>query len=197
MKIRSKHASAALAATVLALLPATAALAAPAFSITGPGGSVYNGATLTLSVNASDVADLFAYQFSIEFDPALFQAISVEKGDFLGPADAGFFDGGTIDNTAGSISLVFETLVGEVAGVTGSGLLNTIQFQVTGHSGVGSFSLLDVAALDSGINEFAVGTSSFTQVIAVPEPTSAWLLFGGVLALGGRRFLCGSRTCGL
>ena len=45
------------------------------------------------------------WQFDITFDPAALEAINVSEGDFL-KTDGGatFFQGGTIDNTAGKIT---------------------------------------------------------------------------------------------
>jgi hypothetical protein len=91
-----------------------------------------------------------------------------------------FFDGGTIDNTAGEISFVFDTLLGPGPGVTGSGLLDAVSITVLRH-GSGTISLTDVLALDSIGNVINVTTPGLP--LSTPEPVSLVLLSVGALAM--------------
>lgn len=170
-----------LLSSLLALLPITTSWAVPVFSLsaspTAPGG------TMTLSVLASQLSDLYAYQFSLNFDPTLFSATSVSEGPFLASAGATFFDGGTIDNTVGLISFVFDTLIGPGPGASGSGILNTFAFTVLG-VGTGIFSFSDVIALDSNLNVLTVQTPATS--VTVPEPGTAVLVLIALLVIAAR-----------
>ncbi|NUZ07364.1 cohesin domain-containing protein [Piscinibacter koreensis] len=168
----------------LVLLPYATCLAAPTFSLGSPGG-VRIGDTLVLSVNASDVTDLYAYQFTLNFNPALFQAVAVTEGPFLRSGGATFFDPGLIDNSTGTISFVLDSLLGPVNGVSGAGVLDTLQFRVIGQAPFGVFSFSDAIALDSNLNLIALQTSAFTQ--AIPEPATLLLVFAGAAAGLARR----------
>ena len=84
--------------------------------------------TFTLDLNAEDVTDLAGWQFDIAFDPEVLEAVEVNGGDFL-KAEGGttFFQGGTIDNTAGKITGLSTTRLSE-SGVNGTGPLLSVTF---------------------------------------------------------------------
>jgi MYXO-CTERM domain-containing protein len=161
------------------------AYAAPAVSLVATPNPVGTASTVTLNVNASGFTDLYAWQFSVKFDPTLFQAMGATEGSFLAGAGSTFFDGGAIDNVGGTVSFSFDTLLSAVPGATGSGLLESLTFQSL-VVGVGSFSLGDVAFLDSNLNDLAPATTSLS-VSVVPEPAEATLLLAGLALLGLRR----------
>jgi hypothetical protein len=165
----------------LVLLPCGACLAAPTLGITGPGGGVRIGDTLVLDVTASDVTDLYAYQFTLNFDRTLFEAQSVTEGPFLQSGGTTFFDAGVIDNATGAISFVLGTLLGPGPGVSGSGVLDTLRFRVIGAAPSGVFGFSDALALDSNLAQIPLQTTAFTQVI--PEPATLLLVVAGI-ALG-------------
>lgn len=165
---------------LVGLLPATTVLAAPSFTLSSTPSVLEPGIVMTLDVNASALTDLYAYQLSVLYDPTLFKATSVTEVPFLTGGGATFFDGGTIDNTAGEISFVFDTLLGPGPGVTGSGLLDAISFTVLRH-GSGTISLSDVLALDSIGNVINVTTPGLP--LSTPEPGSLVLLSVGALAM--------------
>lgn len=167
-------------ACALALALLSPAHSAPVLSM-----STQTTATgLDLTVNAQDVADLFAYQFTLNFDPSLMAALSAVEGSFLPSGGATFFSPGDIDNGAGSISFVFATLLGPVDGVDGSGDLVTFSFDVF-EAGLANFSLSDVLLLDSTGAEMAVDIRD--AVAQVPEPASFALVALGLVAALGRR----------
>ncbi len=175
-KIRLSSCAAALALCAALGGPA---VAAPTFAIGGPA-SVVPGETFALSVGASGVSDLYAYQFDLSFDRSLFRAVGVSAGSFLSTAGATFFDGGSIDNAAGTISFIFETLIGPGSGVSGAGELLQLSFEAIGAGSTrGAFSLANVQALDSSLNAFDVALVGRT--VAIPEPSSLAL---ALLALG-------------
>jgi general secretion pathway protein D len=164
----------------LCLLPVTASWAAPVFSLSAS--PVHHGQPFTLSVIASGLTDLYAYEFDVAFNPMLFQAGLVSEGPFLATAGSTFFSGGTIDNTAGVISFVFDTLIGPGPGASGSGILANVNFLASATNfGTGTISLNNVLALDSNLNLITVQTLPLQ--VSVPEPESVLLVLAGLLIL--------------
>ena len=84
---------------------------------------------LTLNLNAEKVTDLAGWQADITFDPNVLEATEVAEGDFL-MLEGGdtFFQGGTIDNTAGKIKGMFAARQSE-DGVSGTGTLFSVTFR--------------------------------------------------------------------
>jgi hypothetical protein len=167
-------------ACALALALLSPAQAAPVLSL-----STQTTATgIDLTVSAQDVADLFAYQFTLNFDATLVAAVSATEGSFLPSGGATLFSPGDIDNSAGAISFVFATLLGPVDGVDGSGDLVTFSFDVQ-QGGFANFSLSDVLFLDSALADIAVDVRDV--VAQVPEPATLALVALGLVAAFGRR----------
>ncbi|MCV2353420.1 cohesin domain-containing protein [Paucibacter sp. B2R-40] len=167
---------------VLGALSAPALAADPTLSIVASANPAVQGSVIDLNVLISDVSDLFAYQFTLSFNAAVLQATGVTEGGFLASGGGSTFaDGGSINNSLGSIDLVFNTLQGAVPGVSGSGSLAHISFNVLSvGSSVLNFS--DAIFLNSNLGDVTVTTQPLTlQTVAVPEP-STYLLFGAGLA---------------
>jgi hypothetical protein len=142
---------------------------------------------IDLTVRARDVVDLYGYQFTLNFNPGLLNAVAGTEGAFLPSGGTTFFDAGTIDNSAGSISFAFGSLIGAIGGVNGSGDLVTFSFGVE-RGGFASFTFSDVEFLDSTLTGFSVDTTDLvTQVGEVPEPGSLFLAATGLFALLGGR----------
>ncbi|NUZ04645.1 cohesin domain-containing protein [Piscinibacter koreensis] len=167
-------------ACALALALWSPAQAAPVVEMS----TVNSTGRVDLTVRARDLVDLYAYQFTLNFDPTLVNAQSGSEGSFLPSGGTTFFNPGDIDNAAGSISFVFGSLLGLIDGVNGSGDLATFSFNVA-RSGRASFSLSDVLLLDStgGI----ISADVRDLVAAVPEPASLGLVALGLFAAFGRR----------
>ena len=164
----------------LFLIPVTTSWAVPVFSLSTS--TVHHGQPFTVSVIASGLTDLYAYEFDVDFNAMRFQAGLVSEGPFLATAGSTFFSGGTIDNTAGVISFVFDTLLGPGPGVSGSGVLANINFLASATNlGVGTISLNNVLALDSSLNLIPVQTPPLQ--VTVPEPGSVLLVLAGLLTL--------------
>ncbi len=87
------------------------------------------GGTFSLNLNAENITDLAGWQADIAFDPNMLEAVEVTEGDFL-KSEGGdtFFQGGTIDNTAGKITNLFSARIAE-SGVNGSGGLLSVAFK--------------------------------------------------------------------
>ncbi len=84
---------------------------------------------LTLNLNAEKVTNLAGWQADITFDPNVLEATEVAEGDFL-MLEGGdtFFQGGTIDNTAGKIKGMFAARQSG-NGVSGTGTLLSVTFR--------------------------------------------------------------------
>lgn len=182
--LRAALASLALCA---AIAPATAA---PTLSVTGPS-TVALGSSFTLQVTAADVADLYAYQFDLTFNAAAFQVGGVNEGAFLPTGGSTYFDGGTVDNSTGTVSFTLGTLIGlGVPGVNGSGVLASFSVTSIGSTpSVATFGLAGVTLLDSGGADISANTLAL-NVSAVPEPATWGLLLAGgalVAAVARRR----------
>jgi adhesin HecA-like repeat protein len=143
--------------------------------------------TFSLNVDISNVVDLYAFQFNLQFQPDLLSATSVTEGGFLSAGGSTIFIPGTIDNSAGFVSFAGDTLVGPVSGVNESGTLATINFNAVS-PGTSSVTLFDPILLDSQLFSISAdpisGSSVTIQAAAVPEPENRafiLLLLGTVL----------------
>jgi len=170
------------------------AWAVPTLTVT-PSASVAPGSSVSVDVAISDIADLYAYQFSLAFNPNLLQVSSYSLGSFLRGSVDTFGDSGTLDNAGGTISYVFNSLVGPEAGVSGSGSLLRVTFSALA-DGVSALNFSDLLLLDSSGNDIAATVTGGIVTVAtpvtppvgdVPEPAS-WMLMGvGLVAAGALR----------
>lgn len=164
----------------------TQAWAAPILSFsTGPAAQV--GSTMTYNIAIDDIADLYSYQFSINYDARYLRALNVTEGAFLGTA--GSTVSGVLGMDTGLIDFVYGSLLGPTPGASGSGLLASITFEAIG-AGTSALSFADVIFLDSVGDDIAGLTALSGQGVVladpggpvdVPEPASV-LLFGAGLA---------------
>ncbi len=176
----SHIASRAAGACALALALLSPAYAAPVLEMS----TATTATGIDLTVSLQNVADLYSYQFTLNFTPTLLSAVAVTEGSFLQSGGATFFYPGDIDNSAGSISFVLASLLGPTAGVDGSGDLATFSFDVKS-AGLASFSFSEVLLVDSSFSLIEVETRDL--VAEVPEPASLWLAGIGLFALLGGR----------
>lgn len=166
-----------------------AALAAPVVGIQPPLSSVTVGQAFEVTVAVAGVADLFAFQFDLTFDPALLAAVSIAEGAFLPGGGPTFFVPGVIDNALGTINFTADTLFGAVPGVSGDGALAVVRFQAIG-LGAGAIDLAGVTLLDSALAAMAFDTAAGRVVVnaaAAPLPGSLALAIAGLAALWARR----------
>ena len=149
------------------LLPA---LLADAVVSAGSAGTVNIGNIFTLPVSVSNVSDLYAFQFDVSFNPAVLELLGISEGAFLPTAGATFFTPGAIDNLAGTATFTADSLLGPVAGASGSGDLASFQFRAIGFA-ASDLTLSNVVLLDSSLNDIAFTTQP-GKVDVVPEPAS-------------------------
>lgn len=160
--------------------------AAQSMSIIAPAAFVPAGTPVTLDVRIENITDLFAWQFSLAFNPAVLQVTSVTEGSFLSGSGAGtLFGGGTVDNSAGTISFAYDTLIGQVPGVSGFGVLARVNANVLA-GGSSPLSFSNTIFLDSALADITV-TVTNGVLLAVPEPAAFWLLGAGLAGIAALR----------
>jgi hypothetical protein len=144
------------------------------------------GSTVWVPISIEHAVDLFAFQFSIQFDPRVVLASAALEGPFLsqGGLYPTFFVPGTVDNLAGNIRFIANTLLGSVVGATGNGVLALVPFTV--QPGFSPLTLSDVLLLDSSLAEISA-TSVAGSISGVPEPSSISLLGLGIAGILWRK----------
>lgn len=178
-----------LAAALLALSAwaAPSLAAGPQVTFAATPNPAQQGGVVDIDVLVSQVTDLYAYQFSITFDASLLQVSSLSMGSFLSAGGTTLGDTGTVDNTAGTITFAYNTLIGALPGVSGSGTLLTLHMNAigTGTSALG-FVPADTLFVDSNLATIGLTTvdSSVQVATAVPEPETYLMLAAGLAGLG-------------
>lgn len=166
------------------------ASAAPVIDIVPDFRVVYHEGSFGVDVAIHDVADLFAFQFDLTFNPGLLAATRVTEGSLLPGGGPTIFFPGTIDNTAGRISFTLGTLTDDLPGVNGSGELARIMFRSRTTSGIAELGLSNIILLDSNLADIAFAAPLPVQITVVPEPGTlallAPMLLGMALALRRR-----------
>lgn len=143
------------------------------------------GQAFQVNLIGEDFIDLYAYNFTLNFDPARIQVVSVDEGLLLASAGTTFFIPGVIDNVVGSISFIGNTLIGAIPGAIGNGTLAMIGFEAIAE-GTSPLSLVDLLFLDSGLSGLVTTPQeSMVTVIAgsgnpIPEPATLPLMLMGI-----------------
>lgn len=159
----------------------------PILSIDPASSSVSVGSNVTLDVNISNIADLYAFQFDIDFVSSTLSAVSIVEGSFLPGGGATFFIPGTIDNVDGIVATTADTLLGPGPGVDGSGTVAILT--LTGlTTGTSIIDLANVYLLDSNLNSLDASLQNASVTVSsptttVPEPDSLVLLITGLGAV--------------
>lgn len=142
------------------------------------------GETITITTEINNALDLYAFQFDLNFDSTILSVIDIQQGSLFSGSDN--FISGIIDNTAGTITFIADTLNGTVQGIYGSGSLATFTFAALS-SGTSLLSLSNPIFLDSNLSDITtnvtIQNSSINVTSAVPVPSSILLFSSGLLAL--------------
>ena len=150
-------------------------------SVQPPTINVIEGHTFSLNVDIANITDLYAFQFDLGFDPTILAAVSVTEGSFLPAGGSTLFFPGTVDNVAGNVTFIADSLVGSIPGVSGGGTLASIAFDVLA-SGTTPISLLNIQLLDSNLDLLDFSVSNGSVASTVPEPSSLPLIAFALLA---------------
>jgi hypothetical protein len=145
------------------------------------------GDPVVVNVNVSGLPDLFAFQFDIGFNPSVLSAVSVTEGSLFSSIGVSF-SSGIIDNTAGTITFVADSLSGLDPGISLDGTLVEVQFSTIA-AGASSLGLTNVILLDSNLDDISADTVNADVIVTgaseVPEPSSFLLLSSGVALMAG------------
>ena len=170
-------------AAAICLTTSGHALAAPVVQLEWLPASPETGSIFEVKIMGKDFLDLYAYNFTLNYDPALMRALSVDEGALLSSAGATFFIPGSIDDITGSISFTGASLLGITAGAYGDGSLAVMRFEALSQ-GIAQLILSDLLFLDSALNDIDVASQNQTITISsagfVPEPASLLLLLIGL-----------------
>jgi hypothetical protein len=167
-------------------LSSNAMAADPVLSFTASPANPAPGGQVTLSFNIAAAVDLYAYQFSVNFNPAVLRAVSGAQGSFLTSVGPTSFGPGVINNTTGVVDVVYASLFGTGPGATGSGTLATLTFNVIA-AGTSPITFSDTLFLNSALNTITTQLVNGTVVAAIPEPSAALLLAAGLVGVGAMR----------
>jgi hypothetical protein len=99
------------------------------------------GDTFIVTISCTPGQSIKAYECSLTYDPSVVTVQSVSEGDIFSGFDT-FYNGGTIDNTAGELNDVYSVIVGPGT-VTDAGSLMTVSFEAVG-TGTAWINLTDV-----------------------------------------------------
>lgn len=174
------------------LLLAGPALATPIVRVAPSAMTPTVGHAFQVDLVGEDFLDLYAYNFTLNFDPARIRAVSVSEGPLLASAGTTFFIPGDIDNVLGVVSFTGNTLIGAIPGVSGSGILATLDFEAI-VEGLSPLSLSDLLFIDTGFADLApTPQDSAVTVVAgggspVPEPATLPLVLLGMGAYAFHR----------
>jgi len=143
------------------------------------------GSSVRMDLTVSNVADLYAFQLDVSFDPAI---LSIQSADELGYflSNGVAFSAGSIDNAAGSIRFIGDALRGNAPAVAGSTTLAALTFAAIG-SGITNVVPTNIILLDSQLSDIGVSATGLSIHVLgtspVPEPQSYEMIGTGMLAM--------------
>ena len=124
---------------------------------------------LTANVCVSDIFNLYAYEFKLYYNSTVLNGTSVTEGSFLEESGQTpfFYVEAFTDHYNSTYGIVWidSTLVGNVLGIDGDGVLATIQFRATAPGNSTSLSLRDVNLSDPNENPIPYVSSDGTVTV--------------------------------
>jgi len=122
------------------------------------------GQDFTVNVSVSDVVNLYGWEFKLGWNFTILEFVNATEGTFLKSGGSTFFT--YMLNVTGSYVLVDCTLLGNIAGAKGNGVLASIQFRVK-ESGVCDLDLYDTK-LEDPSEEMLTHTTNGGRLTANP-----------------------------
>jgi len=142
------------------------------------------GDSFTANVSVADVFNLYGYEFKLYYNSTVMNGTQVIEGSFLKSGGRTFFRimnfTDHYDSTRGVVWIVCS-LLGNVSGVSGSGVLATIKFESVSLGDSVPLDLVDVELFDSGGSPIPHEVLDGT-VIVIPEFTSMFVFLTLVIA---------------
>jgi hypothetical protein len=170
---------------LLLLIPAAAALAdSTGVSVSAPAG-VEPDEQFTVNITVVPGTEIAGVQFNLAFDPAVVSIDSVVEGDLLSQDGAAtYFDTGTIDNIAGTLTGVAGAITTPGATVASSGIFAIITMTASSSGGTSPLTLSDIVIGDvDGQPVDIIVTSGQVAVNRAPvlDAIGAWSTDEGTL----------------
>jgi hypothetical protein len=103
------------------------------------------GEDFTLTIDVSNIRDLYGWQSRLGFNAEILGVLTVVEGSFLKSGGSTYFNY-AVNDTAGYV-LVDCSLLGDISGVNGTGVLVSIQFHIKSAGGC-DLSLYDTSLID-------------------------------------------------
>ena len=157
-----------------------------------PASSPTIGSAFSIDVSVTGIADLYAFQFDLSFDPTLLSAVSVTEGDFLASGGTTVFIPGAIDNVGGTVNANADALIGAITGVTGGGILAEFDFTALA-AGTSPLSFANVILLNSSLSDITANTAFDNGSVTISAPVSSAVPEPSTLSLA----LCAMVACSL
>jgi hypothetical protein len=107
----------------------------------------YVSQNFTININVTAVSDLYAWEFNLNWTANILNFVNATEGPFLKSDGNSTFFYYNLNTTAGQIT-VECTRLGNIPGLSGSGVLATIKFNVNS-SGQSPLNLYDVTLINS------------------------------------------------
>jgi general secretion pathway protein D len=141
-------------------------------SVAPPSQTVAPG-SVSVDIDVTGALSLGAYEFQLEWDPAVLGFVAVTNGPFLGSTgNSVFCPAPTVDTVSSLHHLTFTCTATGVVGPSGSGTLATVQFATNG-AGTTTLDLHDGVLTTLLLVDLPASESDGTVTVVVPTPTPA------------------------
>ena len=143
-------------------------------TVAAPSGTVEPGAQFTVDIQVQPNNAVAGMQFNLSFDSDLVTVDSVTEGNLLNQNGAGtYFNAGSIDNEAGTITNVFGAIISPGQTVSTAGVFATITMTASETGGSSPLTLSNVIIGDAGGQSVAVNVHNDTVTVNLPPVLAA------------------------
>lgn len=159
---------------VLTFVPASSAASTTTVSVSAPSGAVSPGSAFSVTVAVAPATAIAGMQFDLSFNPALVSVTGVQEGNLFNQAGAStFFNAGTIDNNAGTVTGVFGAITTPGQTVSAQGTFATIALTAKTATGDCPLGLTNVIVGNASGASVAVTVNGGSVTIANHSPVLA------------------------